>query len=325
MSNLPVAIQSLVNDLDNVVVIKNNEIVLNTLNLDNIKINRANNVTTLYNKYDDVIYIDVTFAQVVEEKVHVFYVYDEDSNSYIYINSSLNTKLEYGEYIYIENGAKVNFHSLSHVDKNSSLIHFGVTNVFDGTLNVTRQSFVYEYGSVEMVIGEMSRGDVTANTMIDLMEPEANGISKSVVITAAEQKSFYKQTVAHKAKYTKGYIENYGVAADQSKLLFEGVGQIDKGNSRSEARQSNKGIILGEFARLDANPLLIIDEYDVEASHGAAIGKVDEEQLYYLMSRGMTFKSASRLIINGYLTPILSYLNEGFQTYFMQEVEQKLN
>ena len=77
---------------------------------------------------------------------------------------------------------------------------------------------------------------------------------------------------------------------------------------RSVARQQNKGIVLGVNARLDANPLLLIDEYDVEASHGAAIGKIDEEQLYYLMSRGLTHKNAQRLIISGFLSPVISLM-----------------
>jgi Fe-S cluster assembly protein SufD len=93
---------------------------------------------------------------------------------------------------------------------------------------------------------------------------------------------------------------------------------------RSVARQSNRGIVLGNKSRLDANPLLLIDEFDVVASHGAAIGKMDEEQLYYLMSRGLTLKNAERLIISGFLSPVLEKLTtDGLKEEFIVTVEEK--
>ena len=77
-------------------------------------------------------------------------------------------------------------------------------------------------------------------------------------------------------------------------------------------------------SRLDANPLLLIDEYDVEASHGAAIGKIDEEQLYYLMSRGLTLKVAESLIISGFLSPVLNILStDALKQDFIHKVETK--
>ncbi len=107
-------------------------------------------------------------------------------------------------------------------------------------------------------------------------------------------------------------------------MVFEGIGKINKNMKRSIARQSNKGIVLGENSRLEANPLLLIDEYDVVASHGASIGKIDDEQLYYLMSRGLSLKVAERLIISGFLSPVLKVLSTNMlKEDFISTVETK--
>lgn len=170
----------------------------------------------------------------------------------------------------------------------------------------------------------MNDANTVSNTFIKLNDEYAVGTSKTVAITSKEQLAKFTQLVTHNAKLTEGYIENYGVSNDRSSLIFEGIGKINKGMNQSVARQSNKGIVLGDVSRLEANPLLLIDEYDVVASHGAAIGKIDDEQLYYLMSRGLTLKNAERLIINGFLSPVLKLLSsEELINDFVQSVENK--
>ena len=120
----------------------------------------------------------------------------------------------------------------------------------------------------------------------------------------------------------KGVLDD-GTPVDLA-TVFEGIGKINKNMKRSIARQSNKGIVLGINSRLDANPLLLIDEFDVIASHGAAIGKMDDEQLYYLMSRGLTLKNAERLIISGFLSPVLKKLStDELKEDFVLTVENK--
>ena len=64
--------------------------------------------------------------------------------------------------------------------------------------------------------------------------------------------------------------------------------------------------MLSPKARGDANPILLIDEDDVKAGHAASVGQVNAEQVYYLMSRGITKQNAERLIIHGFLAPVVS-------------------
>jgi ABC-type transport system involved in Fe-S cluster assembly, permease component len=75
--------------------------------------------------------------------------------------------------------------------------------------------------------------------------------------------------------------------------------------------------MLSDNARADANPILLIDEYEVQAGHAASVSRVDQEQLYYLMSRGLEQKQAEKLMIRGFLGIVLSEIS-------IKEVRQEL-
>ena len=83
--------------------------------------------------------------------------------------------------------------------------------------------------------------------------------------------------------------------------------------------------MLSEKARGDANPMLLIDEDDVMAGHAASVGRVDPLQLYYLMSRGISKKEAERLIIHGYLAPVVKALPvEAVKKQLVEVIERKV-
>ncbi|HLT00183.1 MAG TPA: SufD family Fe-S cluster assembly protein, partial [Acholeplasma sp.] len=89
-----------------------------------------------------------------------------------------------------------------------------------------------------------------------------------------------------------------------------GVGQIENGMKNSSDFQTLKGIITNDAAQIDVNPILIIDEFDVKAGHAATVGKLEEEVLYYLRSRGLSLADAQKLIINGYLHPVIEEIDD---------------
>lgn len=103
--------------------------------------------------------------------------------------------------------------------------------------------------------------------------------------------------VTHLSKNTTSEINNFGIANDNAELVIDGVNIIEQGFSKSRAMQKIKIINLTDTAKVVANPQLKINEYDALAGHFATVGRVDEEQLYYLMSRGLTKHQAIELII----------------------------
>ena len=130
--------------------------------------------------------------------------------------------------------------------------------------------------------------------------------------------------VYHNAKNTTSKIENY-VTSNNAKVNIDVIGKIKKDMSNSNCVQKSRGIILSNNSTIKVKPVLLIDEFDVSANHGCAIGKIDEEGLYYLMSRGISKKDAEMLIIKGFLSPILNSLsNESMKDELIKLQDSKL-
>lgn len=115
-----------------------------------------------------------------------------------------------------------------------------------------------------------------------------------------------KQNIRHLAKNTVSHVQNSLVSSEKAKLEFDVQGFISKGMSGSVCKQQNRGVILSESGSIRVDPKLYIDEFDVDAGHGAAIGQINEEEMFYLLSRGLDELNAKRLIVSGYTDPFLA-------------------
>lgn len=124
----------------------------------------------------------------------------------------------------------------------------------------------------------------------------------------------------HNAPNTVAHLDNYGVCRDDGKLVFSGVCHIIKGSHGSKAHQNAKIMVFDKVSNGIAKPILKIDENDIEASHAAVVGKINDEHIFYLTSRGLTVDEAKRLITLGYLKPIMA----GFDDEKVKEEIEKL-
>ena len=120
----------------------------------------------------------------------------------------------------------------------------------------------------------------------------------------------YAYNVYHWEKDTTSELTNYAICKDNSILNINSNGIIKRDCCRSKINQKSRGVILDLNSSISANPLLEIDEFDVEANHGASIGAIDDEDLYYLMSRGLTKEESEHLIVTAYMNPILQKIND---------------
>jgi Fe-S cluster assembly protein SufD len=108
----------------------------------------------------------------------------------------------------------------------------------------------------------------------------------------------------HLAPRTTSDLLFMGAVADQSHSVYSGLIRVRKGAVRSDAMQTNHNLVLDEGAHADSVPNLDIEENDVKCSHGSTVGPVDEDQLYYLESRGVEPDVAERLIVAGFFEAI---------------------
>ncbi len=110
----------------------------------------------------------------------------------------------------------------------------------------------------------------------------------------------------HQAPHTANGILCKGALSGHSESTFEGFVKIEKNAPGTVSGQSERVILLSETAWANAIPALVIENNDVQANHAAAVGQVSEDQLYYLMSRGLSREEAFQMILEGFFEPIVS-------------------
>ncbi len=142
------------------------------------------------------------------------------------------------------------------------------------------------------------------------LEEGATAEVRIAVLCHGEAKKLYTPNVRHLAPHSESFVSCYGIAADDSDLSFKGLSSVDNGAKKSNTRQEAKIILFDKNAKGAASPALVINENDIKAGHGASIGRLNDEHLFYLESRGLGERDAKRLITLGYLKPIVNFYSD---------------
>jgi Fe-S cluster assembly protein SufD len=248
---------------------------------------------------------------------HVIVVAD-DNSSVTYVENYISTEAT--------SSAVVNIIAEVIVGANAKVTFGAVDSLAAGiTTYVNRRGVVGRDGKIEWALGLMNDGNTISENVTHLIGDGSFADTKTVTVGRGEQKQNFTTSVIHHGKHSEGYILKHGVVKESASHIFNGIGKIEHGASKSNAEQSSRVLILSEKARGDANPILLIDEDDVTAGHAASVGRVDPLQLYYLMSRGIPQVEAERLVIHGFLAPVVNELPiEGVKKLLIEVIERKV-
>lgn len=176
---------------------------------------------------------------------------------------------------------------------------------------------------MELNLGEVNSGEVQSTQKIYL-QGEGSELQLRSALAVSEKKHFEIECV-HEAPYTQSNMENYAVVYEKGNFKMNDTGKILKDAYGSNSHQSSRALVLSEDQTCEITPILLIDENDVQASHATTIGQIDENQLYYLQTRGLTKKQALGLITVGYLMPIASVLDdETLKEELTSKIEKKV-
>lgn len=202
----------------------------------------------------------------------------------------------------IPNGA--HFHVASGESLKINLACFA--NTLDGRVDVD----VDEDGTFEGALADFSdrSGKFVLNVNLNGKGAKCNWHLAS--LTGGESKKVFETSVFHEVAETEALMSNYGIARDSGKLTFSGTSHIKNGAKKANTRQEAKIIVFDDTSDGKALPILKIDENDVSASHAAIVGRLNEQHLFYLESRGISEEDAKRIISLGYLKPIEDYFDD---------------
>ncbi|WBY45107.1 Fe-S cluster assembly protein SufD [Bacillus velezensis] len=269
----------------------------------------------------------------VETPVQAVYVHESNDTAlfnHVLIVAEDHSSVTYVEnYISTVNPKEAVFNIISEVitGDNASVTYGAVDNLSAGvTTYVNRRGAARGRDSkIEWALGLMNDGDTISENTTNLYGDGTYGDTKTVVVGRGEQTENFTTQIIHFGKASEGYILKHGVMKDAASSIFNGIGKIEHGASKANAEQESRVLMLSEKARGDANPILLIDEDDVTAGHAASVGRVDPIQLYYLMSRGIAKEEAERLVIYGFLAPVVKELPiEGVKKQLVSVIERKV-
>jgi FeS assembly protein SufD len=195
------------------------------------------------------------------------------------------------------------------VGENAQVKYGAVDNFTEKVVTyVNRTGSVARDGSLQWALGQMNDGNTLSENATDLLGDGSSADTKAVSIGSGVQKQNFDNYVRHVGKGTISRVLVRGALKDASNCIFNARTKIEHGASKADGEQTQRVLMLSDKARGDANPILLIDEYDVIAGHAASVGRVDQNQLYYLMSRGIRKETAEKLIVEGFLEPVVELL-----------------
>lgn len=190
-------------------------------------------------------------------------------------------------------------------------------------LNCEENHEVLENADVTVAYGECNGAETHRDTFVALRQQGAHALVSSA--TLVDCKKEYTMQVVNYAPHTYGDMKNYSVVMKDGHLMIDAIGKVIKGAHASQSHQTSRALSFEPGQHATILPELLIDENDVQASHAMSIGRVDDDQLYYLMSRGLSIQQCTSLISTGYLMPITETINnEELKNKLKEEMERKL-
>ena len=174
-------------------------------------------------------------------------------------------------------------------------LHVGTTHA-----SLQRASF---YDTTNINFGAaLSRHDIS----LDFNQEAAECFVDGLYFVAGEQLADTHSTIEHRVPRCTSHQTYKGVLSGKSRAIFNGKVFVAEGASGTDGYQSNKNLLLSNDARVDTKPQLEIFNDDVKCSHGATVGQLEEEELFYLLSRGLSEPLARNLLTYGFAEEVIN-------------------
>ena len=165
-----------------------------------------------------------------------------------------------------------------------------------------------------------------ANMETVLQGPGARADLLGIFFGSDKQHFDFHTLQDHRAPNTFSDLLYKSALAGQSECIYTGLIRIAKQAQKSDAYQANRNLLLSQGAKADSIPMLEIEADDVRCTHGVAVGPVDEEQAFYLMSRGLSATESERLIVEGFFEQILKRVPVGdLREQLAEEIAARLS
>ncbi len=227
---------------------------------------------------------------VVEEGASVHYV--EGCTAPIYSSDSLHSAVVE---IIVKKGGRCRYTTIQNWS----------TDVYN---LVTKRALAYDDATMEWIDGNLGSKVTMKYPAVYMMGPEAHGEILSIAFAGNGQHQDAGGKVVHAAPNTSSKIVSKSISKNGGRASYRGLLKVAKGAHHSRSNVVCDALLLDADSRSDTYPYIEIDEDDVSIGHEASVSKIGEEQLFYLMSRGIDEDEAAAMIVGGFIEPLVKEL-----------------
>lgn len=223
---------------------------------------------------------------IVDEDAYVHYV--EGCTAPIYSSDSLHSAVVE---IIVKKGGRCRYTTIQNWS----------TNVYN---LVTKRAIAHEGATMEWVDGNLGSKVTMKYPAVVMTGEYAKGETLSIAFAGAGQHQDAGAKMVHAAPHTSSSIVSKSVARGGGRTSYRGLVQVTEGSHHAKSTVKCDALLVDDISRSDTYPYVDVREDDVQMGHEATVSKISEEQLFYLMSRGLTEDEAMAMIVRGFIEPI---------------------
>jgi Fe-S cluster assembly protein SufD len=245
--------------------------------------------------------------------------------------------------VYLDEGAEVTYvHESSSPAGQSQAMHSGLMELYvgegaklnfvelqswgDNMWNFTHERIdVAREGTVDWIFGALGSHLTKNFSDLNLVGEGATGKMSGFYFTEGKQHLDHDTQQNHLAPHTTSDLLFKGALVGESESVWQGMIYVAPNATKTDGYQANRNLILDPRSKADSIPGLEILTDDVRCTHGATVGKIDQDQVFYLESRGLAKEDAERLIVEGFFDPIMQRIPfDGVKARFQRAIIEKL-
>jgi Fe-S cluster assembly protein SufD len=186
---------------------------------------------------------------------------------------------------------------------------YKIIHVVTQALQYRSEIKLAEHARYEHWLINLSPEQVNYQLTVDLEGKGARAELRGIVLGQKKAELRHQVRMNHRADYTATDIVVYGIGDEQSKVAFDGIIYVKEKTKGVDAHELLKNLLLSNQAEIAVKPILEIYSHEVACTHGASIGDLDEDALFYLQSRGFTMDEAKAILLKSFATQFLPELD----------------
>ena len=313
-----------------------NKIIFSSLNSGPAYENKGNNSLNLLNNafFTDGLLLYVKSGYKCKNPLVIYNIFNGDKennffNQKLIINVEENSDINVLVYTINLNSNPIflNTSNFFLVEKHGSLKLYYTNELGSKDLNYNLiQTKIMENANFENFNLSYSSSFFKNDIECDLKEKYSSAFVSGAILAQNNQHHEIKTNIIHNGHTTKSYQKIKSVLNKNSKAVFQGKIYVDQNAQKTNGYQLSKAILLDEECEFDSKPELEIYADDVKCSHGSTSGSLNEDSIFYLMSRGLNRIQAKKILIKGFLSDAIETItNNEVRKFHLRKLEENLN